>query len=103
MRAALAWAALLALSLGAAASGAEPVARFPEEPAPSRPAPPAAQASPPPSPATAPVMPPPEPEPVRRPVIRSGAEELLDRGRRLEAAQRYTEAITAYSESIKLD
>jgi tetratricopeptide (TPR) repeat protein len=35
--------------------------------------------------------------------MKSGAEELADRGRRLEEAKRYTEAITAYSESIKLD
>jgi tetratricopeptide (TPR) repeat protein len=35
--------------------------------------------------------------------MKSGAEELADRGRRLEEAQRLTEAIGAYSESIKLD
>jgi tetratricopeptide (TPR) repeat protein len=50
-------------------------------------------------------QPPLDPVPLlpRRVTLRSGAEELADRGRRFEEAQRFTEAITAYSESIKLD
>jgi tetratricopeptide (TPR) repeat protein len=84
---------------------AEPVARFPELPtAPSAPAPaPAAPKEahpPPPRPAPSESVERPTP---RRPVMRTGAEELADRGRRLEEAQRFTEAIRAYSESINLD
>jgi tetratricopeptide (TPR) repeat protein len=109
--------ALLVLAwVGLSASArAEPVARFPEvkettEPrreAPTPPTPP----TPPSMPSVAAPLPPPAqvpPEPLppavpRRVKLRSGAEELADRGRRFEEAQRYTEAITAYSESIKLD
>jgi tetratricopeptide (TPR) repeat protein len=90
-------AALLALffTVLATRSGAEPVARFPELPAP-RPA------SPPEAPPSAPAPPQPREAP-GRPPMRTGAEELADRGRRLEEAQRYTEAVRAYSESINLD
>jgi tetratricopeptide (TPR) repeat protein len=91
-------------------AGAEPVARFPESPATSARAPAPPPTSPaPPAPPTSPGAPPgeqrvPPPEPyVPRPRIPSGAEELAARAERLERAERLTEAITAYSESIKLD
>jgi Tetratricopeptide repeat len=91
-------AALLCLLFGvfARAGNAEPVARFPE----AGPRPPAQVA--PPSEPQQPSVPPPEPV-VTRPRIPSGAEELAARGARLERAQRLTEAIAAYSESIRLD
>ncbi len=89
--------ALLAVAAVGFPAFAEPVARFPEltpPPTPTRPSSPTPPAEPP--------LPAPPAEP-RRVTMPSGAEELADRGRRLEDAQRYTEAITAYSESIKLD
>lgn len=85
----------LLLALLPLRAAAEPVARFPE----------VGQTTAPKEAATAAPSPaPPLPSfvPLRAP-MKSGAEELADRGRRLEEAQRYTEAITAYSESIKLD
>ena len=86
----------LLLALLPLRAAAEPVARFPEV---APPAPPKELAAP---AATSPATPPPSFAPLHVP-MKSGAEELADRGRRLEEAQRYTEAITAYSESIKLD
>lgn len=84
---------------------AEPVARFPELPGPPAPAPeqrPPAPAAPkaPAAPASTESEERPAP---KRPPMRTGAEELADRGRRLEEAQRFTEAIRAYSDSINLD
>jgi tetratricopeptide (TPR) repeat protein len=79
---------------------AEPVARFPDA-RPQAASPPHALESPAATPETP--LPPSLPVVPPRAPMKSGAEELADRGRRLEEAQRYTEAITAYSESIKLD
>ena len=89
---------VLAWTVLATRSGAEPVARLPEVPAP----PPAAPPEPRPAPAAPPSGSTERQAPGRAP-MRSGAEELADRGRRLEEAQRYTEAVRAYSESINLD
>lgn len=110
MRRALPW-LVLSWAVLAGRGAAQPVARFPEAPAAQPVSPPEPRPAPaPPPPAAPPEMRPnpPSPGPIerqapRRAPMRSGAEELADRGRRLEEAQRYTEAIRAYSDSINLD
>ncbi len=85
---------LLAAALVTSSVGhAQSVARFPEAGSEAKSeAPPPKEAAPPAAPPFRPLG-----------LSRSGAEELADRGRRLEEAQRFTEAIAAYSESIRLD
>ncbi len=113
MRARPALVCALSLSFGGTLSRAESVGRFPDvHGAPSSPsagpsAAPSPTTSPPPDaprePSAAPTLEPPRPEPLPAPPTRSGAAELAERGRRFEAENRLTEAIRAYTESIRLD
>ena len=94
---------VLSFAVLTAPASAEPMARFPEIHPLATPGPPRAAAPREAGPASPPLPPEPSTPPTPRAPMKSGAEELADRGRRFEEAQRYTEAITAYSESIKLD
>jgi cytochrome c-type biogenesis protein CcmH len=83
--------AALLVALGAPGAGrAEPVARFPEaspaSPTPGREEPSRSAAA-----------------GARHATVPSGAEELASRARRFESEGRFTEAMAAYSESIRLD